>query len=842
MEQSCQATGHQDTGGCTDTQPRTGQTVATGATILTGLVAPGSRGALLGSPTVVQILEQTGLDVLADQIGVVPTLILGGAVMITAIILIGGGKAWIDRARQETRSQIAGRLKQEIDTEEDDSEVIQKANEEDNEVLTEATQRLERRGENITGENLTEILNEIQSEQANNEDSPTGLLDEPGDRAPTAKMSVAPDDIDEYEDHIVVNPNTENTFYARTLIISSYPDRVSYGWLDKLFTSGLDTSGADVRTTYHIWPRDPETMMSTLNQRATRLTSTIRRKQRDGKINTMEDEKQREKVNRLRDQLSQGSTKIFDFALYIQVIGDSKEAIDTGSEEAKQILAQSNARVSPFIDRQLDAFQSGLPVGEDRIRQTQIMDLKSLGTTLPFIEPTRVQSSGVLFGFHQTTSSPVIIDRFEMSGHNALVSGKIGSGKSYLSKLVMWRRLMMDPETELMIIDPVGGFGDMVNALDGQVITIDKDTIINPLEITKPEQTVGSMDEDPYDMKIRSVMGMLETHFSGNRSLSKGEEGVLRRAIRYAYLEKGITKDPRTHSNQSPTMQDVLDILGHISDKKPASEFLDVDTELENYVGVVGDDGGRSQSSRKNQDREAGYAHEVRLGLEEFSQGGQRSNLNGQTSIDMDARVVQFNLENVVDGGDSAGLIMHIMLDYLFQRTKSTTTRSLVTIDEAHYMLGSKGATNVLNTFIRHSRHYSSGVTLISQTVDEFMQGKAKEIYDQCDIRVLMRHEDIGQEAMEALDLGTPERNFVLGAQAGNTADYSEALVMTSNNGNRRIRVFSNEMEHHVVEGGSDDVWSLLYDEGTVSWEMIPDQKQPVVRRECDVKPSAGAD
>lgn len=813
-----------------------------GTAVLTLPIALGGVSLDAAKPVVETVIRQVGLDVVADQIGVWPTAVLAGVVAVVIAVLIIGGKAWLNRAREETRSQIAGRLRQEIEEETNDSEVIKKVNQESDDVLTEATQRLERRGENITGEALTEVLGEIESEQASGDNAPTGLLNEPGDRAPTAQMSVAPDDIDEYEDYITVNPNTENEFYARTLIISSYPDRVGYGWLDKLFTSGLEASGADVRTTYHIWPRDPETMMSKLNQRATRLTSTIRRKQRDGKINTMQDEQQREKVNRLRDQLSQGSTKIFDFALYVQVIGDSKEAIDNGSEEVKQILAQSNARVSPLIDRQLESFQSGLPIGKDRIRKTQIMDLESLGTTLPFIEPTRVQSSGVLFGFHQTTSSPVIIDRFELSGHNALVSGKIGSGKSYLSKLIMWRRLMMDPETELMIIDPVGGFGDMVDALGGQVITIDKDTIINPLEITEPEATIGDMDEDPYDMKIRSVMGMMKTHFSGDRSLSKGEEGVLRRAVRYAYLEKGITKDPRTHSRESPTMQNVLDILKRISSGETADNFLDLEAELENYVGVVNDSTVRSSSSRQNKEREAGYAHQVLLGLEEFAPGGQRDNLNGETSINMDARVVQFNLENVVDGGDNAGLIMHIMLDYLFQRTKSSAGRSLVTIDEAHYMLGSEGATGVLNTFIRHSRHYSSGVTLISQTVDEFMEGKAKEIYDQCDIRVLMRHEDIGTEAMDALDLGKPERNFVLGAQAGNTADFSEALVMTSNNGNRRIRVFANPMEHHVVDEGANDVWSLLYEQGTVSWDMVPREKKSVVKRECDVKAGLTAD
>lgn len=794
------------------------------AGIATGVTAPLS---------VDSMLESVGLGVVADQIGVWPTVILAVLVAGVMAALILGGKTWISRAREASRAQIAGQLREEIDDENNDEEVIKKVNEESDDVLTEATQRLKRQGKDITGEALTEVLEDIESESGKDAGAPTGVLDEEEDRAPVARMNVAPESVEEQDDYVTITPSTGEKFYARTLIISSYPDRVNYGWLDKLFSSGLETTGADVRTTYHIWPRDPETMMNKLNQRATRLTSTIRRKQSDGKINTMEEEQQREKVNQLRDRLSKGSTKIFDFALYVQVIGDDQEALDDGTEEVKQMFAQSNARVTPLIDRQLDAFRAGAPLGQDRIRKTQIMDQQSLGTTFPFIEPTRVQPTGVLLGFHHTTNSPVIVDRFELSGHNALVSGKIGSGKSYLSKLMMWRRLMMDPETELMIIDPVGGFGDMVEAIGGQVITVDKDTVINPLEIEEAKGNVEDMEEDPYDMKIRSVMGMFQTHFSGNRSLSKGEEGVLRRAIKFAYLEKGITKNPRTHSRESPIIQDVIEILKEMANGNHPQDFLDISDDMMKYVGIVGDEKGDNSAMQKNKERESGYAHQVLLGLEEFTPGGQRHNLNGKTNIDLNARVVQFNLENVVDA-NNAGLFMHIILDYLFQRTKSNAGRSLITVDEAHYMLGADGATDVLNTFVRHSRHYKSGVTLISQTVDEFMEGKAKEIYDQCDIRVLMRHEDLGDDAMDALGLEPPERAFVLGAQAGNTADHSECLLITTDNGKRRMRVYSNPFEHHVVDAGANNIWTMLFEQGTVGWETVPDDKKPVVRAEVD--------
>lgn len=791
------------------------------------------------SDSIEGVFDAIGMGAAIDMFGVWGTI---GIAFVTFIIVLGGffgGRKWLARAKQEA-SAAAG-LREEIESNNTNEEIIQTVNEKDDDILSEATRRLERRGEDITGEALSEVLNEIEQEEKevteSSQEEATGLLNTGGDRQDVARMSVAPERVEEHSDYMTTNSDNNQEYFIRNLIISAYPDRVTYGWLDKMFSSGLSTNGADVRVSYHMWPRDPDTMMGQLDKQATRLTSTIRRKKSEGKIDVMEEEQQREKINQLREKLSQGSTKLFDFSLYIQVIAEDENKLNDATEEVKQFFAQTNARVQPLYDRQLDAYKSIAPLGKDIVRKTQIMDLQSLGTTFPFIEPTRMQASGVLLGFHQTTNSPVVVDRFELSGHNALVSGKIGSGKSYLSKLMMWRRLMMDPETELLVIDPVGGFGDMVEAVGGQVIRVDKDKIINPLEIRQAQhagQGGGDVDEDPYNMKIRSVMGMFQSHFSGERSLSKGEEGVLRRAIRYAYLEKGITKNPKTHTNESPTIQNIIDILDHMSKGENPHNFLDIDEDLSGYVSAVRENEETSKSSRAradNTEREASYAHNVLLGMEEFTAGGQRSNLNGQTNINLNNRVVQFDLENVVDA-NNAGLFMHIMLDYLFQRAKASKSRTMVTIDEAHYMLGEKGALDILNTFARHSRHYTAGMTLISQTVDEFMEGKAKEIYDQCDIRILMRHEDIGQEAMDSLGLTPPERDFVLSAQAGNTADHSEALIHTTDSGKRRIRVYSNQLEHHVVDEGAPNVWSLLYQQGTVNWETIPPDKKDIVRRE----------
>lgn len=699
-------------------------------------------------------------------------------------------------------------------------------------VGAEAARRLQQEGEDITPERFAERLSEVKRDQKRDGEHRADLLMDADRKQEIERLAVAPELLVETADHVRRRGDQGIERYARTLIVASYPGNVAPGWLDALFSTGLSTADAEVRVSFQIWPRDLDKTKRTLDVRATRLTAQIRRKKSEGKLDTIEEEQQLEHVERLRTGITEGSTRLFDFGLYFEVLAKDEETLEEATKELKQHLAQSNTAVTTLYDRQREAQRSMAPIADDPVRNTQIMDLDALATTFPFMDPTVVQPTGVLMGFHMATNAPIVVDRFSQSGHNMLISGKIGSGKSYLAKLSMWRRLMIDPETEVLIIDPVGGFDNIVDAVDGQRVTIDNRTTINPLEITATgdaEVIAG----DPYDDKIRSVMGLFEAHFEGRRELSKEEEGVLRRAVRYAYLEQGITKDASTHHRQSPTIGDVLRMLDQMAGGRPATEFLDVPSAVASEITTIESE---TLDVQQHAARIADYAQSVLLGLEDFTEGGQRSNLNGQTTVSLDDRVVQFDLSAVADGSNE-GLIMQIVLDWLFQRAKAADENMVVMIDEAHYMLGHDQALDMLNLFARHSRHYGSGLTLISQTVDEFMTDpRAKEIYDQCDIRVLMRHQDIGDQALDALGLTERERDFVLQAQAGNSADYSEGLLYVSDAGTMRMRVLSNDFEHHIVDGDLNP-WAFLYDTGTVSWDAIPPDQREAVRRILDVSP-----
>ncbi|MFC7215984.1 VirB4 family type IV secretion system protein, partial [Saliphagus sp. GCM10025334] len=399
-----------------------------------------------------------------------------------------------------------------------------------------------------------------------------------------------------------------------------------------------------------------------------------------------------------------------------------------------------------------------------------------------------------------------------LSSYSKAIAGKMGSGKTFAEKHEMYHRLMMDPEIEMLVLDPLGDFVDFANDLGGQVIRFGGQNTVNPLEIRRG---IDDVADDPFKKKFRSVMELFRTHFSAvaDQSLSKEQEGILRRAVRLAYLKYGITPNPATHENTSPTIQDVLEILHALTDGDQPSEFLELheDADEERVRPEI------EQFETRFREADEKYAYQLLLGLEAFQHGGENDNLNGRTNVELDNRLVVIDMSMFADTGQ-APLFMHVMFDWIYQRAQSSDRRTQVTIDEAHYLLRRAATTDMIDLFIRHSRHFNTAITLISQTVDEFIAKsdkkseeaveKARNVYNLCDIKQIFHHESVSDAMIDFHGLTPSEQNFIATAQTGEDGGYSECLLAV-NDWTKSLALHVNDYEIHVLDDDLDP-WEYL--------------------------------
>jgi hypothetical protein len=273
----------------------------------------------------------------------------------------------------------------------------------------------------------------------------------------------------------------------------------------------------------------------------------------------------------------------------------------------------------------------------------------------------------------------------------------------------------------------------------------------------------------------------------------EGKRGLLSVALNEAYRRQGITPDPATHDNPSPTLRDVRAVLRDIADSP--LEYLDAATE------------GVSETEVELWRRRAS---QLRMDLAPFRDGGEYEHLGRPTEVDLGgADVVYLDMQQL-EGGQKTGVMMQLLLHAVYERAKQTDKRAIFAIDEAHYLMRTGANLEFLERAVRHARHYDLSLQFITQTADEFFSDDhaqaAKTIADNCSLRIFHQVGGLSDEAAaEWLDLSPPEAQFVRNARPGSEDHgYSQALVEVGDVGRFPVNVRALPEETALITGEAD--------------------------------------
>ncbi|UPV98924.1 transfer complex protein [Halorussus gelatinilyticus] len=507
---------------------------------------------------------------------------------------------------------------------------------------------------------------------------------------------------------------------------------------------------------------------------------------------------------RLRDhrevlgQLTDGSQSVFDVTVYITIRGDTKKTVERVCQRIQTELAKRQLTTRTVDYEQAAGLVSASPLAKDEIG-TSIPDAKTpmlggaLGASFPFSTTTVIEETGVLYGFHATTDAPVIVDRFKRpNGYNILAAAKIGSGKSVTAKLLNLREIANDPDTILILLDPLDGFRGLAETLSADRIVVGGTRRLNPLAIEPTPAAVleATDDLDPFSQRFSSAMGFFETYFAHLDSSGSGLEttsrAVLSRALQVAYERRGITRDPATHGNEDTTVGEVFDILGEMTEE--ATPFLT--------------DEATADPTPREREKWEDAAADLRIGLRPFTGQGEYANLGGQSDIDLrDEKVTYLDLQQG-EADHEIALMMQLLFDAVYERAKQSSKRVILAIDEAHYLLENEGSLDWLVRAYRHSRHHDLSVHLITQELSDFFaHEKAEVLAKESSIKILQRLPGLSGDHRQKLGLNEREATFLREAKPGTPErGYSHALVCIEDEGHFPVKVTGLPEEMELVD------------------------------------------
>lgn len=457
--------------------------------------------------------------------------------------------------------------------------------------------------------------------------------------------------------------------FVRTIFVINYPRYISVGWFAPVINlnSTFDVS-------MFFYPVESAIILKQLKKKVGGLEAQIISDAEKGAARDPLRETALRDIEALRDALTQGIEKFFQFALYVTIYTEKKEELNRLTGEIENIFGSRLVYSKKVFYQAEQGFNSTLPLGNDELYITFNMNSSPIASSFPFISSELTTDNGILYGINRHNNSLILFDRFSLQNANTVVFATSGAGKSYAIKLEILRALMLG--TEILVIDPEHEYKHLSDAVGGTYVNVSlsSENKINPFDLPR---AIGG-DSKPGDI-IRSavitVKGLIRLMLG---DLNHEEDSIVDRALLETYAKKDITPDCDLATIEAPVMQDLQDIM-------------------------EGMEGGS----------------DLALRLRKYTQGTFAGLFNSPTNVKMDNILVCFSVRDLED--ELRPIAIYTIINYIWNVVRSTTKKRILVIDEAWWLMQHEDSAKFIFALVKRCRKYYLGVTTITQDVNDFL-------------------------------------------------------------------------------------------------------------------------
>lgn len=523
----------------------------------------------------------------------------------------------------------------------------------------------------------------------------------------TTKELVAPDSFTFYPSSFKIGDQ-----YAEAFYIDHLPNSLHTDFLDTVTNISCNML---MSITYV--PVKQDAVMKLMKSQTTAINAQIATATKDSARDGMyyvpqELEQARDATKELMGDIVSRDQKMFKTTAICILIAKDKEELLKYKRSLSSVVNGTNCQIRTLSGQQELAFDTALPLAENRVTLTRMLSTEAACVFMPFSVTDIYQKGGIYYGVNAISKSMIRYNRRNGSNYNGLIIGKSGSGKSFLTKEEIMQK-MLGTDERIIIIDPEGEYTNLALEMKGQVIPIDTSNRvhINPLDM---DMQYGGEEENPISMKSDFLLSLVEIMVGGEGNLSPIDKTIILRAARkiykpyYNYMREQTGKT--IDVNAMPTLGDFYDAL--ISQKEPSAQIIA--TAIEDYVTGVN----------------SVFAH--------------------RTDVDMNNRLIVYNVKNMP--ANLKEVAMQICLNDAWLHILHNGTKGYYTnlyIDEFHLFTRTKTSAAFMRNIYKRARKWHGIPTAITQNVgDLLVNDEAAALINNCDFVLMMNQSPMDRAAL----------------------------------------------------------------------------------------------
>jgi type IV secretory pathway VirB4 component len=552
--------------------------------------------------------------------------------------------------------------------------------------------------------------------------------------------------------------------YSTILTVISYPKFIDPGFLSQL------TSLSGIKIVIKHIPLPFSVISKMINKEIADLK--VRYQQENDKTLQERIRLDYESLEQFITMLASTQSKIYDFQMHIMVTADSQDDLVAKKLQVKNYLEAMEMRAIPLRFEQEKVLKSIIPIYpkqeiEDRIGTP--IPSPTIAAMYPFIfDSIKDPGLSTLLGV-DFSGGVILFNQFlykikkenNRNNANLIILGTSGSGKSTAAKLMI--RSHLRNGSKLVMIDPEGELEEMTKKYDGDFIDLGKGGeygMINPLEVVvdaDEEEMAQGLGYTVLTRTIQTVKAFLKYY---DPSITEDVVNMFSEILQETYKRFGIDFNSdftRFKSSDFPTFSDVYTTI------KGKLMSMTEKTQERNVMEIL--------------------ELKVRPIINEL-----RYYFDGHTTISPTTNFIVFNIRELMNADTNIrNALFFNILKYAWSLTLDKSVDTILTVDEAHVLLGSNNSLGAefLAQIQRRARKYNTGTIIITQQPSDFTdpavitQGKA--IFDNASYYLVMGLKKQAVEDLSKLiDLNENEKDSIKRYSQG------EALFVC---GNRRMRI-----------------------------------------------------
>jgi hypothetical protein len=495
--------------------------------------------------------------------------------------------------------------------------------------------------------------------------------------------------------HLRVDRDLEQVLY-----VASLPDATEFGWL-------LDAMqvARPFTVSVHVHALDRLRERSRFKARHRRLFGVNRGAELRGRTPDYEMLAQEEELGELLKELSgHERSAAFEVSIYqsIRERGpdpDPVQLAEAVEQASREITAASDARVSFGQLRQLELWQSTLPLGRDVAGLTRKYVTRHVGDTVPLVGTSCGSPTGIPFAFTDPGREVALINPFDPAHDNGtlLVNARSGGGKTFLVNVLISRFLAHGMQA--FVLDRAGHYEFLCRLVPGaRHLTIGASTAehaVNPWDV-----------DDPASPPIEKIAYLVALH-----ALLVGDHRAADDAYGLDALERNLLEVA------------VRAVYARAAREAVAPRERLLFEELRRRAGEEADAGAEEVASvlRTLAERIASFVED----------GSYAYLLDRETTVPADAALVAFDTRKVPRELSAAALF--VLAEHVTSRIERRGARrlheedaglfagrSMLVIDEAWKLVERRATGEWVNEIARRSRHLGLFLVAISQQLSDF--------------------------------------------------------------------------------------------------------------------------